>query len=234
MESNGAVVGKWGSESFFFTEAARGGPLAWRVGGEKLDGDALGPVRHAHDDAAEYYFMFSGDAIVECGGREFVLKEGELGYIPPDVPHNFLGPAGERDACLFCVIGPNFAENKWRVRDFKAEALNLEMEVATPFADQTLPGDRLLGAEGIELAAGEAPRSLDPAGFEVVYLVVSGAMELSLENGLQGAVEAGRYIHLREGIAHQVSASAPARILRLDCRFEAWKDVPTAADVGAA
>jgi mannose-6-phosphate isomerase-like protein (cupin superfamily) len=71
--------------------------------------------------------MFSGSAYVETGGEEFVLEEGQFGYIPPNAPHNFLGPASGHDACLFCVVAPNLADNKWRVRDFRpaAEALRI-------------------------------------------------------------------------------------------------------------
>ena len=134
-----AVVTSWGADGFFFTEAARGGSLPWRVGGSKLEGDALGPVRHAHDDAAEYYFMFSGSAHVETGGEEFVLEEGQLGCIPPDAPHNFLGPASDKDACLFCVVGPNLTYNKWRVKDFKPESESLRMAVSEAVRGRRAP-----------------------------------------------------------------------------------------------
>jgi mannose-6-phosphate isomerase-like protein (cupin superfamily) len=221
----------WGSDGFFFTEAARGGPLAWRVGQDKLEGDALGPVRHAHDDAAEYYFMFGGSAHVETGGEEFVLKDGELGFIPPDAPHNFLGPASDEDARLFCVVSPNLAQNKWRVRDFLPGTESLRMTVARPFTDDKLPGDENLAAHALTLGADEDPLALTPEGFEVVYLVVDGAAELHLENGLSGRIAAGTYVHLREGTRHALAAgNGECRVLRIDAFFEAWKGVPGAAD----
>src|SRR5215207_5531012 len=84
---------QWGADGFFFTEAARGGPLTWRRGAAALEGDALGPVRHVHDDAAEYFYMHRGSLRIEACGEEFVLAEGQLCLIPPDAPHNVLGLA---------------------------------------------------------------------------------------------------------------------------------------------
>jgi mannose-6-phosphate isomerase-like protein (cupin superfamily) len=228
------TVACWGEDGFFFTEAARGGSLPWRAGASKLEGDALGPVRHAHDGASEYYFMFSGSALVETGGEELVLEEGQLGYIPPDAPHNFLGPASDRDACLFCVVAPNFADNKWRVRDFRPGSESLRMQVATPFVDEQLPSDDKLVAHAIELSGNEDPLTLTPEGFEVVYLVTDGSVSLVLANGLRGEIRAGTYVHVREGMSHEMQPSGPARLLRMDCLFEAWRGVPLGADAEAA
>jgi mannose-6-phosphate isomerase-like protein (cupin superfamily) len=231
MSDRDAVVTNWGADGFFFTEAARGGSLPWRVGGAKLEGDALGPVRHAHDDAAEYYFMFSGAAHVETGGEEFVLEEGQLGYIPPDAPHNFLGPASGRDACLFCVVGPNLTFNKWRVKDFKPGSESLRMAVGTPFVDDPLPAGGTLAARGISLSPGEAPIPVAPSGLEIIYMPVEGSMQISLFGGLQGTIHAGTYVHVRDGMRHELSATgAPAEVLRLDCGFAAWEGVLGATD----
>jgi mannose-6-phosphate isomerase-like protein (cupin superfamily) len=230
MVDRSGAVQVWGADGFFFTEAARGGSLPWRVGGSKLEGDALGPVRHAHDDAAEYYFMFSGSAHVETGGEQFVLEEGQLGYIPPDAPHNFLGPASNRDACLFCVVGPNFADNKWRVKDFRPGSETLRMAVATPFHDDSLPGGGTLSASVIALSGGEPAIELTPSGFEILYLVVEGSPHLSLYGGLRGTIQPGTYLHVRDGMWHQLSATSPCKVLRMDCAFLAWRGVPTGAD----
>jgi mannose-6-phosphate isomerase-like protein (cupin superfamily) len=231
MSDRDAVVTNWGADGFFFTEAARGGSLPWRVGGAKLEGDALGPVRHAHDDAAEYYFMFSGAAHVETGGEEFVLEEGQLGYIPPDAPHNFLGPASDQDACLFCVVGPNFTYNKWRVKDFKPGSESLRMAVARPFEDDALPGGGTLSAHALALSPGEAPIVVIPAGFEVIYMPVAGSLTISLYGGLHGTIQPGTYVHVRDGMRHELSAfSAASQVLRMDCGFQAWEGVATAAD----
>lgn len=231
MDDHRSAVERWGRDGFFFTEAGRGGSLAWRVGADKLEGDALGPVRHAHDDAGEYYFMFSGSAHVETGGEEFVLEEGELGYIPPDAPHNFLGPASDKDACLFCVIGPNFADNKWRVKDFVPGSERLRMAVARPWHDDELPGGGTLSAQALTFDAGADPVEVLPKDLEIVYLVVDGALDIRLQDGLHGTIQAGTYVHVRNEMSHELSASRPTRVLRIDCGFVPWRGVPTAADV---
>lgn len=231
MDDHQSAVERWGSEGFFFTEACRGGALAWRVGAEKLEGDALGPVRHAHDGAGEYYFMFSGSAHVETGGEEFVLEEGELGYIPPDAPHNFLGPASDKDACLFCVIGPNFADNKWRVKDFRSGSEKLRMAVARPWEDEELPGGGTLSAQALTLAPDDEPVEVRPTNREIVYLVVDGALDIQLSDGLHGTIKTGTYVHVRSELSHALSAAQPTRVLRVDCEFVPWRGVPTAADV---
>jgi mannose-6-phosphate isomerase-like protein (cupin superfamily) len=230
MNERDRGVERWGSDGFFFTEAARGGGLPWRVGAAQLEGDALGPVRHAHDDASEYYFMFSGSAYVETGGEEFVLEEGQLGYIPPDAPHNFLGPASDHDACLFCVIGPNFADNKWRVKDFRPGSEELRMAVGTALEDDELPGGGTLSASALSLAPGDDRIERTPSGFEVVYLVVDGSLEVELHGGLHGTIEAGTYVHVRDGRRHVLGTSAGCRVLRIDCAFQAWRGVRTAED----
>jgi mannose-6-phosphate isomerase-like protein (cupin superfamily) len=231
MNDKADAVEKWGGEGFFFTEAARGGSLPWRVGAAQLEGDALGPVRHAHDEASEYYFMFSGSANVETGSEQFVLEEGQLGYIPPNAPHNFLGPASDRDACLFCLIGPNFADNKWRVKDFQTGSESLRMAVGTPFGDEELPGGGTLSAEALTLEPSDGWRELTPAGFEVVYLVVDGALDIKLYDGLRGSIAAGKYVHVRDGLSHEIASAAGTKVLRMDCGFEAWRGVPTGDDV---
>jgi mannose-6-phosphate isomerase-like protein (cupin superfamily) len=227
-------VTNWGVDPFFFAEAARGGPWLWRVGGSGFEGEPLGPVRHAHDDAAEYYYMFQGSAYVETGGEEFVLEEGELGYIPPDAPHNFLGPAGDRDAYFFCVIAPNFADNKWRVKDFRPGSESLRMAVGSPFDSKVLPGGATLSAEAVHLTADDGVLGVTPVGFDVVYLVVQGSIDIRMTGGLHGTINAGTYLHLRDGLDHELRAPTASRILRFDCAFEAWRGTPTAEDAEVA
>ena len=74
----------WVRQQLIFTEALRGGPLVWPAGSTHLAGDPLGPVRHAHDDAAEYYYVLSGACMVEVGGEERVANTGDLVYIPDE------------------------------------------------------------------------------------------------------------------------------------------------------
>src|ERR1700733_9084619 len=166
--STDPVVQQWGADGLVFTEAVRGGPLAWRVGQSHLEGDALGPVRHGHDNAAEYYYMFSGSARGETGDEQFVLEEGELGLIPPDAPHNFFGPASDKDACLFCIVGPNYAANKWRIDNFLPGTESLRMAVARPFEGSDLPAGGTLSAESIELDRSDPPRTVTPKAAELV------------------------------------------------------------------
>jgi mannose-6-phosphate isomerase-like protein (cupin superfamily) len=231
LNEQDSPVAHWGADPFFFTEAARGGPWIWKVGATGFEGEPLGPVRHVHDDAAEYYYMFRGSAHVETGGVEFILEEGQLGYIPPDAPHNFFGPAFDRDACLFCVIGPNFPDNKWRVNDFRPGSEELRMAVGTPFEDDQLPGGGTLSARALSLAPGDERIDLTPAGFEVVYLVIEGSLDIEVFGGLHGTIEPGTYVHVRDGLHHELSTGSGCKVLRMDCGFAAWKGVETGADV---
>lgn len=223
-------VAQWGADPFFFTEAARGGPWVWRVGAEGFEGEPLGPVRHAHDEAAEYYYMFSGSAHVEAGGEEFVLEEGELAFIPPNAPHDFLGPAGDQDACLFCVVAPNLVQNKWRVKDWRHGSESLRMTVAAPFEQGSLPGNETLSATALELSPEEGYVEFLPAGFEAVYLVLEGSLNIKLFGGLHGTIRPGTYVHVREGLRHELNASQPCKALRFDCAFAAWQGTATAED----
>jgi mannose-6-phosphate isomerase-like protein (cupin superfamily) len=224
--SSDPTVEQWGSDGLFFTEAARGGPLAWRVGQKHLEGDALGPVRHAHDNAAEYYYMFSGSAEVETGEEQFVLQEGELGLIPPDAPHNFFGPASDKDACLFCIVGPNYATNKWRIDDFLPGTESLRMAVARPFEAEELPAGGTLSAEAIALTTSDAPRVVTPKAAELVYLVVDGELHVALAGGLHGTLKRGTYLHVRDGVRHELSSTSACRVLSMSCGFAVWEGVP--------
>jgi mannose-6-phosphate isomerase-like protein (cupin superfamily) len=231
MSAGGRPTEGFGADSFFFTEAARGGPWVWKVGSDRFEGEPLGPVRHAHDDAAEYYYMYRGSAHVETGGVEFVLEEGELGYIPPEAPHNFTGPASDVDAWFFCVIGPNFPDNKWRVKDFKPGSEDLRMAVATPFVDDELPGGGTLSVVALELKPGDAPTQVVPTSVEIAYLVIEGAIEMQLFGGLHGTIEAGTFVHVRESMRHELApAAGGGRVLRFNCGFAAWEGVATGDD----
>jgi mannose-6-phosphate isomerase-like protein (cupin superfamily) len=226
-----AAIKQWGSDGMFFTEAARGGPLKWSIGGHGLDGDALGPVRHAHDDAAEYYYLFSGAANIEVGGHEFVVKEGELCLIPPNVPHNVLSPAADSgDVCLFCVVGPNLVTNKWRIRDFDPASEHLRALVGVPFADGEMPAGGSLSAVALVLGADQPPVEFTPRACESVYLVVDGALDIALHGGLQGTIEPGTYVHVREGLGHTISTRSTCSVVRMDCAYEMWAGIERPAE----
>jgi quercetin dioxygenase-like cupin family protein len=216
---------EWGADGFFFTEAARGGPLTWRVGESRLDGDELGPVRHAHDDASEYFFMFAGSARFEVGGEEIVLEEGQILFVPPDAPHNVLGPVGDGDAQMFCVVAPNLVDNKWRVDDFKPGAEGLRGEVGTPFADGCTHSGATVTARPLTLRAVQPPLHITPEGCEIVYLAVGGELSVRLDGGLSGTIPPGRYLHVRDGVEHELWTASEARALRIDCAFTAWAGI---------
>ncbi len=223
----------WGSDGFFFTEAGRGGPLTWRPGAEGFAQDALGPVRHAHDDAGEYYYMVAGSLRAEVGGEELTLEAGDLCFVPPDAPHNALGPASDAEVRMFCVVAPNLVDAKWRIDDFRPGSDSLRAMVGRPFEDPGLPGDESLRAQGLTLDAGDGPRTCIPEGHERVYLVVDGELAVKLHGGLQGTLHRDTYLHLREGVEHELSTTTRCQVLQIDCAFKLWANVAL-PDTGAA
>ena len=75
------------------------------------------------------------------------------------------------------------------------------------------------------------PIDLTPKGFEVVDIVIEGSVEIKLFGGPHGTIDIGTYVHVREGIRHELSAASDCKVLRMDCGFVAWRGVPTAEDV---
>lgn len=218
----------WVGAGFFFTEAARGGPLAWRVGDRGLLGDPLGPVRHIHEQAAEYYYMFQGAAIVEVNGEERVLHENELAYIPPDLPHNFLGLASDLDALLFVLVGPNFPDRKWRTDDDNKEHVETQvhLEVASVFSGNVLPRGGTLSAEELILSAGDDLGAIETRQREVVYLIVDGDLQFQVHRHPTGTLQKGMHLYVREGLTHRVSSSSGCKALKFSCQFVPWRGVP--------
>lgn len=104
------------------------------------------------------------------------------------------------------------------------------MAIGTPFQDTTLPAGGTLAARAISLSPGEPATELTPAGFEVIYLVVEGSVEISLFGGLHGTIQAGTYVHVRDRVRHELSATQPGKVLRMDCGFTAWRGVPVGSD----
>jgi quercetin dioxygenase-like cupin family protein len=84
-----------------------------------------------------------------------------------------------------------------------------------------------LSAAAITLAAGGSAGELTPAGFEIVYLVVSGAIQISLFGGLHGTIRSGTYVHVRDGVRHHVGAEQ-------DCQVLGWQVLrpPHLRDIG--
>lgn len=205
----------------------------WRLGDPGLLGEPLGPVRHIHDQAAEYYYMFRGSARIEVNGEERIIHENELAYIPPDLPHNFwLDPDSAVDAYLFVVVAPNFAERKWRTDEHNHVHVDTEdrVRVATVFAGQDLPAGGVLTANELNLDRSQDPLVVTSAHREIVYLVVSGKLNVSMHDVLEEAASRGGYIHVREGVEHRLSTPTNARVLQMDCRFVPWIGVDLGGD----
>ncbi len=233
MDDQEASISDWLASGFFFSEAARGGPWVWRLGDPGLLGEPLGPVRHIHDQAAEYYYMFRGSARIEVNGEERIIHENELAYIPPDLPHNFwLDPDSAVDAYLFVVVAPNFAERKWRTDEHNHVHVDTEdrVRVATVFAGQELPAGGVLTANELNLDRSQDPLVVTSAHREIVYLVVSGKLNVSMHDVLEEAASRGGYIHVREGVEHRLSTPTNARVLQMDCRFVPWIGVDLGGD----
>jgi mannose-6-phosphate isomerase-like protein (cupin superfamily) len=225
VEDQNVSIRDWLASGFFFSEAARGGPWVWRLGDPGLLGEPLGPVRHIHDNAAEYYYMFQGSARIEVNGEELVVKENELAYLPPDLPHNFwLDPESEVDAYLFVVVGPNFAERKWRTDEDSHVHIDTDerVRVSTVFAGQELPEGGTLTAQELVIDQSDDPLVVKSAHREIVYLVVSGELRVSMHGVLEETASRGGYIHVVEGVEHQVSTPSSARVLQMNCHFVPW------------
>jgi len=214
----------WFGQGFFFTEAARGGPLVWPPGADRLAGDPLGPIRHVHDDAAEYYFVLQGQCRAEVGGEVRVVGPGDLVYIPPNAPHNLLGEVGGADAWVFIVVSPNFMERKWRTSNFRAGSETLRMRVSRPFEGDSAASTYPVSANAVRLER-DAPLSGRAETSELVYLIVNGLARVRVGR-LGGTLAAGDYIHIRRGMPHELSGvTAETDILRFDCPFAQWAGV---------
>ena len=171
-----ADLGTWQDyvrQPIMFTEAVRGGPLVWPAGATHLHGDPLGPVRHAHDGAAEYYFVLSGACLVEIAGEERVATAGDLVYIPADAPHNLLHEVGGADAWTYIMVAPNFANNKWRTSGYLANEESPRMTVTRPLDGDNSASKNPFPADVILVERGESLTRISSTA-ELVYLVAEG------------------------------------------------------------
>jgi quercetin dioxygenase-like cupin family protein len=208
----------WARQQLVFTEAVRGGPLVWPVGSEHLAGDPLGPVRHAHDDAAEYYFVLSGECLVEVGGDERVATTNDLVFIPANAPHNLLGEVGGEDAWVFVLVAPNFAHNKWRTSDFLPGTEDLRMTISRPLEDDSTARSHPFRAS-VERFGRDEPKLIVSDTAELVYLVVDGRVHTRV-GFLSGALGPGDYAHVRRDVDHEFSSlTDESTVLRFDCEF---------------
>jgi len=220
---------EWVRQGLLFTEAVRGGPLVWPIGAPNLFGDPLGPIRHAHDDAEEYYFFLSGRCLVEIGGEERVVGPGDLVHILADAPHNLLGEVGGDDVWSFILVAPNLAHNKWRLSDFLPGSEDLRMTVTRPLEGDAGAGDNAFGAEAVHVGAG-APFAASASDGELVGIVTAGRAHV--RSGLMaGNLNPGDYFHVRRDLELRVDAlSEEASVVLFHCPFRNFEGAPLGTD----
>jgi mannose-6-phosphate isomerase-like protein (cupin superfamily) len=47
-------------------------------------------IRHYHKKAHQFFYILSGEAIIEVEGKHIKLNEGQGIEIPPEIPHQFM------------------------------------------------------------------------------------------------------------------------------------------------
>ncbi len=215
----------WVRQQLIFTEALRGGPLVWPAGDTHLFGDPLGPVRHAHDDAAEYYFVLSGACLVEVGGEERVANAGDVVYIPANAPHNLLHEVGGEDAWVYVLVSPNFAHNKWRTSDYLPGTESLRMSITRPLEGDRSTASNPFPADLVEVRRGNPLAAVSHTA-EHVYLVVDGECHVRVGR-LSGTFGPGGQVHVLRDLDHEISSlTESARLLRFECAFVPFAGVP--------
>jgi quercetin dioxygenase-like cupin family protein len=220
---------EWVRQGLLFTEAVRGGPLVWPVGATSLHGDPLGPTRHAHDDAEEYYFFLSGRCLVEIGGEERVVGPGDLVHIPANAPHNLLGEVGGNDAWAFILVAPNLAHNKWRLSDFLPGSEELRMTVTRPLDGEAGARQNAFAAEALNVEAGK-PFAMTTRDGELVGIVTAGRAHVR-SGLLAGNLGSGEYFHVRRDLELRVDAlTERASAVLFHCSFHNFAGAPLSAD----
>ena len=227
-----AGLGTWEDyvrQPIMFTEAVRGGPLVWTAGSTHLHGDPLGPIRHAHEGAAEYYFVLSGACLVEVAGEERVATAGDLVHIPADAPHNLLHEVGGRDAWTYIMVAPNFADNKWRTTGLPSDEDSPKMTVTRPLEGDDSASQNLFPASVVTVTRGK-PRTSVSSTAELVYLVVEGECHARVGR-LSGNLRPGHQVHVLRDLDHEISAlTEHARMLCFTCAFVPFAGVELGPD----
>jgi mannose-6-phosphate isomerase-like protein (cupin superfamily) len=62
-------------------------------------------TRHRHGKARQFFFVISGEAVMELDGRDMTLAPGEGLEVPPGVPHRLLN-RGARELLFLVVSAP--------------------------------------------------------------------------------------------------------------------------------
>ena len=215
----------WLRQQLIFTEALRGGPLVWPAGSTHLAGDPLGPVRHAHDDAAEYYYVLSGACLVEVGGEERVANTDDLVYIPANAPHNLLNEVGGEDAWVYVLVAPNFAHNKWRTSDYMPGTEDIRMTITRPLDGDDSASGNPFPASLITVERDAPAREVSHTA-ELVYLVLEGECHIRVGR-MSGTFRPGGQIHVLRDLDHELtSLTEQSKLLRFECAFVPFAGVP--------
>lgn len=86
--------------------------LWWLAPGNKSEPDI-------HPDAAEVYFVVSGEGRLTLGDEEFTVSKGMTVYIPAGVVHQTVN-TGDEELCYYFVFGPIPSETpKFEAQDWK-------------------------------------------------------------------------------------------------------------------
>lgn len=62
-------------------------------------------ARHYHRSARQFFYIVSGEAILEAGGAEHRLAAGQGIEVPPGIPHRFFN-GSETDVVFLVISSP--------------------------------------------------------------------------------------------------------------------------------
>ena len=61
--------------------------------------------RHRHERARQFFYILSGDATLEIGGREIAVAAGQGIEVPPGTPHQFFNRSAA-DVTMLVISSP--------------------------------------------------------------------------------------------------------------------------------
>jgi len=62
-------------------------------------------ARHFHEKAQQFFFVLTGEAVMECGDEKVVLGPRQGIAVPPGTPHRLLNE-GRRDVSFLVISAP--------------------------------------------------------------------------------------------------------------------------------
>ena len=71
-----------------------------------------GEVRHLHSRSEQFFYILTGEAVVECGESRILLHAGEGLHIPPRVPHQFKNESGSDVEFLVFSTPPSHGDRE--------------------------------------------------------------------------------------------------------------------------